>query len=752
MICYRCGRGNQPGVKFCTNCGSALEQQMTSPNAQPFSQSGVTQFQTSTQFGQQGSMTHQYQQTPMQHQYQQTPIRQQYQQTLMQPKKSSGKSVAKVLAIVFGILLLLGVSGGIAYTVLHTDSTIEDEKNNDTKNPNNNQNTNVAKRTMMMYVIGSNLEYDYDDDGNGYSKGLASMDIEEVLDADYSEDVNIVIQTGGTKEWQNSDIKGNAVQRFEVDKNGLKEIDNLGKICMTKESTLSDFIQFSKENYPAEEYILVLWDHGGGVPNGFGVDSLFPDETLTDVELGNALEEGGVHFDVVIFNACLMCSLEVYMAIDDYTDYVVAAESVVTGTSKNMIGSGFEYTKFVNQLNDMNNSILTCCETLMNNYMEFLEANNWYGTMSIMRMNRIEDIYEAYDNYISECYEELKQDGYNDLIQARAACGDFDGFDFVDINTLAYKYENEYSTDLQNAISNAIELTDSYGYSNGRGITAYFPYELCYLYDDGRKSLVDLGYSDSIIGFYDLLASKYLYYSGLTAYVGDWYVEQTGGQQASVQDSDEPSGETGEYLLETVQVGGVEVIDLTEDDWGIIVEPSIRKSVALTSGDYVYFIGEDDAYTCDYNDYLTLEIPGYWLTMNGSLPTSEVVYCLYDDNSYYCEFLVYAYVDDEPAMILVTMTDTIDNLSVIGYFPCDEEFSEYDEGYYFEGDESIQYAIQTYDSASDSMGYRYYTDTFTANEIEALYDVIDFSEYGEEVYVQYLFDDVYGNSYHTEFK
>ena len=160
MICYRCGRGNQPGVKFCTNCGSALEQQMTSPNAQPFSQSGVTQFQTSTQFGQQGSMTHQYQQTPMQQQYQQTPIRQQYQQTLMQPKKSGGKSVAKVLAIVFGILLLLGVSGGIAYTVLHTDSTIEDEKNNETKNPNNNQNTNVAKRTMMMYVIGSNLEYD----------------------------------------------------------------------------------------------------------------------------------------------------------------------------------------------------------------------------------------------------------------------------------------------------------------------------------------------------------------------------------------------------------------------------------------------------------------------------------------------------------------------------------------------------------------------------------------------------------------
>ena len=158
MICYRCGRGNKLGAKFCTNCGSALEQQMTSPNSQLFLQSGVTQFQTSTQFGQQTPMTQQYQQTSMPQQYQQTP---------MQPKKSGGKSVAKVLAIVFGILLLLGVSGGIAYTVLHTDSTIEDEKNNDTKNPNNNQNINVAKRTMMMYVIGSNLEYDYDDDGNG---------------------------------------------------------------------------------------------------------------------------------------------------------------------------------------------------------------------------------------------------------------------------------------------------------------------------------------------------------------------------------------------------------------------------------------------------------------------------------------------------------------------------------------------------------------------------------------------------------
>lgn len=608
----------------------------------------------------------------------------------------------------------------------------------------------VAKRTLMLYVIGSNLEYDYNANGEGYTKGLASMDIEEILEANYSEDLNIIIQTGGTKQWKNEDIKGGMVQRFRVGEEGLEEIENLGRVCMTDKSTLSDFIQFSKENYPAEEYALILWDHGGGVPNGFGVDDLFSGKTLTDVELGQALKDGGVHFDAIIFNACLMCSLEVYMSICDYTDYAVAAESVVTGTVMSMIGSGFEYTNFVNQMGNPDNTIVGCCEILLDDYMNFLQENNWFGTMTIMRMNRVKEIYNAYEKYIGVCYEKLKQGGYSEVIQARAACGDFDGYDFVDLNTLAYKYENQCSTDLQNAISNAIEVTKSYGYSNGRGITAYFPYELCYLYDRGRSSLVSLNYSDSIIGFYDLLASKNLYYAGRTEYAGDWYIEQTDDTQVAVQENNTQENEVGEYLLPTSERNGKNVIELTEEDWDIIVESSIRKLVAYEYDDnYLHYLGMNNSYTYDDCRNLTMEAPRSWLRVNDKLPTSEVIYILEDDESYYCEFMVYAYVDGAPALILVTMTDTIDNMSVVGYFPCDDNFENYDQGYYFEGAEEISLVVMAHEYASDSTVYREYADKFTSDELFATYEALDMSGY-KTAYVQYCFDDTYGNSYHTD--
>lgn len=697
-------------------------------------------------------------------------------------KKGSGKKKAILITIISLLVVAMGaggfifrddISGFFTASSQKTESREkeeeedeeedeeEEEKNHKNKDrdedededekPGKKPEEKIAKRTFLLYIIGSNLEYETGENGRGHTKGLASMDIAEILEAGTTDDVNIVIQTGGTVKWKNSDIKGGVVQRFRAEDGELVELENLGKVCMTKKSTLSDFIRFTKENYPAEEYVLVFWDHGGGVPNGFGSDELFPGTTLTDVQLGQALKDGGVHFDAIVFNACLMCSLEVYLSVCDYADYAVAAESVVTGTSRAMIGSGFDYENFISKLNDTDNSIVECCETLMKDYMDCLEEEGWYGTMTIMRMDRVRDIYNAYENYIEVCYEKLKAGAYNEVIQARSICGDFDGFDFVDLNTLAYKYENEYSTDLQNAISNAIERTDSYGYSNGRGITAYFPYELYQYYDQGRTSLVSLGYSDSIIGFYDLLASKMFYYNDMVASAGSWYIEQEDDTKVAVQEGDSQDAETGDYLLLTSDINGKSVIELTEEDWDIIVESSIRKYVAYEYDDnYLHYLGKDDAYTYDENDNITMEIPKGWLKVNGLLPTSEVEYTLSEDDSYYCEFMVYAYVDDAPAFILVTLTDNIDNVSVVGYFPCDEYFEEYDNGYYFEGSEKIRLAVKAYEYSSENIIYRKYSDELTASDLSATYEALDMSEYSN-VYVQYRFDDTYGNSYHTEY-
>ena len=93
--------------------------------------------------------------------------------------------------------------------------------------------------TVMIYMIGSNLESDY---------GAASEDLEEILASDYG-DTKIVIQTGGADDWWTDGIEGGKVQRWHVEDSELVEDENLGKLSMSDKDNLADFITYAAENY-----------------------------------------------------------------------------------------------------------------------------------------------------------------------------------------------------------------------------------------------------------------------------------------------------------------------------------------------------------------------------------------------------------------------------------------------------------------------------------------------------------------------
>ena len=71
--------------------------------------------------------------------------------------------------------------------------------------------------TIMIYMNGSDLESEH---------GNATNDIAEMLAASSSDNVNIVIQTMGTKNWQKYNIASDHTQRFLVKNNELVLIDN----------------------------------------------------------------------------------------------------------------------------------------------------------------------------------------------------------------------------------------------------------------------------------------------------------------------------------------------------------------------------------------------------------------------------------------------------------------------------------------------------------------------------------------------
>lgn len=191
--------------------------------------------------------------------------------------------------------------------------------------------------TILVYMNGSDLETE---------DGQASVDLEEMVAAGQSDKVNILVETLGTKQWNSKyNISSKETQIHKVGKDGLTTVSTgMGQLDCTKEETLRDFIKWGAKNYPADRYILLLWDHGGGPVYGFGSDEFrSEDEALTIDEIQRALAGGGVYFDFIGMDCCIMGCLEVCCACYDYCDYMVLSEDFESGL-------GWDYTPWLRSL------------------------------------------------------------------------------------------------------------------------------------------------------------------------------------------------------------------------------------------------------------------------------------------------------------------------------------------------------------------------------------------------------------------
>ncbi len=226
------------------------------------------------------------------------------------------------------------------------------------------------KWTIMIYMAAdNNLEM------------AGATDLNEMKYANFGSEVCLVVEFDG---WDScliqemDNINYNTTQRFRIPgaggafinlENGSEE-RNMGEA-----QTLSDFIGYSMNQYPADNYCLILWNHGLGwetgitdwrdytssdqrnypiLPQGLQRsiqtrqknvcwdDRSFGD-SLTEEEMQTALSEAPEPIDVIAFDACLMGCVEVAYAIRNYAQYMVASED--------SLGlSGFYYLGFLEEL------------------------------------------------------------------------------------------------------------------------------------------------------------------------------------------------------------------------------------------------------------------------------------------------------------------------------------------------------------------------------------------------------------------
>lgn len=199
--------------------------------------------------------------------------------------------------------------------------------------------------TILMYMNGSDLESE---------DGEATTDLTEMVKGMKDGNVNLLVQTMNTKQWKSKfGISNKRTERYKVTASGLELVDDsLSQLSCTVSSTLEDYIRWGVTNYPADRYILLFWNHGGGPVYGFGYDDQTESEDMLSIdELQTALKNSGVYFDFIGMDCCLMSCMELCCAVYDYCDYCILSEDFEPGF-------GWYYTDWVKAICE-NSSIPT---------------------------------------------------------------------------------------------------------------------------------------------------------------------------------------------------------------------------------------------------------------------------------------------------------------------------------------------------------------------------------------------------------
>lgn len=196
-----------------------------------------------------------------------------------------------------------------------------------------------AKWTFLVYLMGSDLE----SEGNAGTNDLAEM-----MAVGSNPNVNVIVTTGGANkdDAAKGGINWRKISRWKIEKGKRTAIPySAPNNDMASVSNMADFISWGQTTYPAEKYVLILWDHGGAT-DGYGGDENSK-KMMSIMQVKEALTRAYAatqkRFELFGFDACLMANLEALYNFRSFSRYYIASEELEPG-------HGWNYTPILKAL------------------------------------------------------------------------------------------------------------------------------------------------------------------------------------------------------------------------------------------------------------------------------------------------------------------------------------------------------------------------------------------------------------------
>ncbi|MDO4867801.1 MAG: clostripain-related cysteine peptidase [Clostridia bacterium] len=538
--------------------------------------------------------------------------------------------------------------------------------------------------TLMVYVTGSDLES---------AAGAATADIAEMARSGVDTDaVSVVLCTGGSKRWQAA-FPSDEVCYYRLDGRRPAQLERVGAASMGAPDTLCRFLNYACGQFPAQQYALILWDHGGGPMEGVCFDELNDRDSLSLSELDQALARSpfgaGETLEWIGFDACLMSAVETAHTCAPYARYMIASQETEPG-------EGWDYSFLGDLLPGMNGA--DAGRAIIDRFVAQGTPES-LQTLSCVDLSGLEAVESAMDALFADLDDRLNADSFSEISNDRQSTKGFgraatgSDYDLVDLYHLAERCRDESpaaSDALQSALEAAVVHCDG-NQPDSHGLSIYYPYYNKKYYAEKWGSSAASGEIAPAYGRF------------LSDYAGFWLGEQLArwdGLQADAAtqaDACEVSLTLTEEQLAHFAYAQLLIISesaYTENFYKLDVIDGIRPEAdgtlrAVYDYSSLYAVDADGEPLTDAIPYRIVE-DTYMLRanfMNRSYDDYSAEWMGYDGREFHAN--EDAQIDVRKVYLRCRENDAGDGLDVLGVIDLTQEIGDGIQGIFYEGSELI---------------------------------------------------------------
>ncbi|MEG1242901.1 MAG: clostripain-related cysteine peptidase, partial [Oscillospiraceae bacterium] len=510
---------------------------------------------------------------------------------------------------------------------------------------------------VYWYLCGSDLESNY---------GAATSDLQEMMEVTLPENVKIVIQTGGAATWQNDIISTETLQRYVYDSEGLKLLEEQPSASMGEEATLSEFLSFAKENYPAKHTAVTMWNHGGGSVSGASFDELYEMDSLDLNEMRGAFttafeaDEANQPIDIIGFDTCLMATVDVANTFTDIAKYLVASEETEPG-------NGWLYSGWVGALaEDPTIEPLELSKAICDTYMQGCEdiGTEDNTTLSVTNLSKVGELLSAYDDFGKDALNAAAENPafFTYFSKVGGSVENYGGntreqgfTNMADLGDLARgtgELLPETSARVLSALEDCVEYKVNGKFrQKSTGLACYYSYNGDL---DDLASFVKLGAGESFKYFYSYGLTGELSDEGM-AYLGDMQIE-------SLPEAVNLGSVSWDNAPLTVDAEGFATMNLGAEAQNVLASIGFQLYYVDAEEDLMLCLGTDNDLDADWeNGIFKDNFRGVWGSIDGALCYMEIAYEGEDYNIY---------------SVPILLNDEEYNLSVVYDFTSEEFYIE----------------------------------------------------------------------------